>query len=126
MQVANMTNEEIVAGQVLIYKCRAGEEESRVTVFKVDSVSESSIIHIRIDSLKLTNKDTGEIVGEQIAHLPIDLKSFKESICELESLTAAFVTEGYWIWKKEFDAGNAGVWATEISEVINLIETSMC
>jgi len=116
---------EIAAGQVWTYKCRTGEEESRVTVFKVDSVSESSIVHIRIDGLKLINKDTGEIAGEQIAHLPVDLKSFKESIVELESLVATSVTEGYWIWKKEFDAGNAGVWALQISEVINIIEDSL-
>ena len=112
----------IKEGQVWSYKTRTSEEGSRLTIIKTDGHDKDLVIHIKIDGLKLIAKDSGDVIGTSIEHLPINLEMFKKSVRKIESVVESSINEGYLHWKKLFDKGNAGVWSIEIADAIEMTE----
>jgi hypothetical protein len=107
-------------GQIWSYKTRRSEEGSRLMIIKVDEAD--LIVNIKIDGLKLTEKDSGDAMATSIEHLPISFEMFKKSAHKIESVVEPVVSEGYLYWKKLFDEGKAGVWSVEISNAIGITE----
>jgi hypothetical protein len=88
-------------GQVWSYKTRPGEEESVLTVLKVDSDRKwGQIIHIRLDGLRVKRAD-GSIV-EYIGHMPFAKSAVDQSVMKLlrtESRVPDF-SRGIDAWKQ--------------------------
>jgi hypothetical protein len=113
---------ELKQGQVWSYKNRDGENDSRLTILKIENLNNIEIIHIRIDGL-ISNKNSSRTVPlTTIEHLPISLEMFKKSIIKLEMEVDASINDGYLYWKEEFLQGKAGIWSIEVAEVIVLTD----
>ena len=114
--------DKIKEGQIWSYKSRSSEPGSKLTVIKLDTPGNEQIVHISVDSLRITQRNTGEVTATYIEHLPMSLDAFSKSVIKIESIVETSINEGYLDWKNKFDEGKAGVWSLEISEVIEMIE----
>ena len=112
----------IEEGQVWSYKNRAYEKGSKVTIIKIDDLETGIVVHLKIDGLKLLEKNSGKVMATSIEHLPISFDMFKKSVIDIEAIVKVLPNEGYSHWKRLFDTGEAGVWAIEIADAIEVTE----
>ena len=120
-------NHSFLPGQVWHYENRAGEDSSTLTILKLDQVNSNTIIHIRIDGIKLFNPAAPGGYSEAIEHLPFSEQVIAGSVTRL----AGTVNElppfeaGYNQWKQAWDSGRAGYWTIEIKEAIEAMDAVM-
>lgn len=119
---------ELWEGQIWKYKTRSGEEDSRFTIFKIETINqEEVIIHISVNKLKISNPGGDPAVVTFIGHLPISKAAFIQSATELERQLeyAPEVPEGYFHWKDEHEKGKAGLFDISVSGIIDFIESTL-
>ena len=107
-------------GQVWQYYTRSGEENSTLTILKIDELEDDAIIHIRIDDIKLAYTD-------DIIHLPFSAEAMESSVTGFVKhldVIAEF-TEGYQQWREVFDNGKGGYWKMPVSEVLDAINAML-
>lgn len=120
--------EKFKAGQVWKYVNRDGEDSSTLTVLKIEKYDKGdTIIHIRVDGIKIYNSQTTSGYSNFIAHLPISEKAIKKSVTRLIRTTNSLpaFTEGYNQWKEAWDKGKGGYWTLGLKEVIENIDKAM-
>jgi len=72
------------AGQVWTYQTRPGEEDSRLTVVKVEQQDKlGTIVHIRVDGVAQKNPHAPDGVSRVIHHMPFDAEAIRKSVIEL-------------------------------------------
>jgi hypothetical protein len=113
-------------GQVWTYHTRPGEEESRLTVVKVEPHDKvGTIVHIRVDGVAQKNPHAPGGVSRVIHHMPFAAEAIDKSVIELAAsdrpVPASF-EEGYRLWKEAFDKGKAGVFTVTVAESITFCE----
>lgn len=117
------------AGQVWSYHTRPGEEDSRLTVVKVESHDKlGNIIHIRVEGVAQKNPHAPDGVSRVIHHMPFAEEAVSKSVVELLAGDAPIpmsFEEGYNIWKQSFDKGKAGVFTLTVAESISFCETAL-
>ena len=108
-------------GQVWRYATRTGEEQSRVWILSVETHPRTGepIVHIAISDVRL--RAAGELTT--IGHIPISREALEASGVMLEATGAALpdFEEGYRMWRKAFDAGEAGVFSIPVAEVVGAL-----
>lgn len=112
-------------GQVWRYKTRPGESDSRLYIVKVDSWPNGErIFHVYADKLKIKNPMLAGGVQTELPHAPVSEKTLRLSVMRLQNQTGALpdISEGYGVWKDEYDKGGAGVFTISVSEILTLIE----
>jgi hypothetical protein len=113
------------AGQVWQYKTRPGEEQSRLTIAKVESDPKlGTIVHIQVKDVAIKSPKAPGGVSKVISHLPYSERALTDSVTTMEKdgVTPAGWEEGYQQWKSAFDAGKAGVWTITVSESVSAME----
>jgi len=117
------------AGQVWTYQTRPGEEDSRLTVLKVEEYDKlGTIVHIRVDGVAQKNPHAPDGVSSVIHHMPFDAEAIRKSVIELVDSGAPVpdsFEEGYAIWKEAFDKGEAGVFTITVAESIAFCEEAL-
>jgi hypothetical protein len=86
-----------------------------------------AIFHISVFGLHISNPRVAGGVLTELPHLPVSKETLDSSV---ESLTNTPVRpvayeEGYVHWKKEFDAGHAGIYTMSVAEIVTLAEKTM-
>ena len=113
-------------GQVWTYHTRPGEEDSRITVVKVESHERlGTIVHIRIDGVAQKNPHAPDGVSRVIHHTPFAEEALARSVVELvvdDGPVPTTFERGYAIWKESFDRGKAGVFTITVAESITFCE----
>jgi hypothetical protein len=113
-------------GQVWSYRTRAGEEDSRLTVVKVEDHERlGTLVHIRVDGVAQKNPHAPDGVSRVIHHMPFTEEALGRSVVELVAADApvpATFQEGYGIWKEAFDRDKAGVFTITVAEAIAFCE----
>lgn len=106
-------------GQLWQYDTRSGEENSVLTILKIDELENDAIVHIRLDYLNIGGRPGF------LAHLPFSADAMMASVTGfIKHLDAVPDFEGgYQHWKQQFDAGKTGYWTIGIKEAIDAIET---
>jgi hypothetical protein len=112
-------------GQVWSYRTRVGEEQSRVTILRVDrEPSAGYIVHLAVDGLSIKNPTSRDGVARTISHLPFSEKATDQSLTDLlDTGPIPDYQEGYQTWREGFERGEAGVWSIPVEEVVAAMET---
>jgi hypothetical protein len=115
------------AGQSWKYYTRSGEENSTLTILKVEKVNNETIIHVALSGLKIKNPHGAEGVSETIDHLPFSKEAVVESVTELINLENQLpdFMEGYKDWKEAFEHGKGGVFTITVKEAVEYVEQTM-
>ncbi len=116
----------IAPGQVWKYNTRSGEEESTVTIFKIDTVKDGAIIvHVSLDGLHVKNENVDGGISEDIGHLPFFKDPLVASLTYIQEEVEIGIADGYNDWKTAFDTGEAGAWDMPVSKVVEEMERLM-
>lgn len=115
------------AAQSWKYHTRSGEENSILTILKVEKINGETIVNVALKGLKVTNLHSAEGITETIDHLPFSKEAVVESVTELlgsRNQLPGF-TEGYRHWKEAFETGKGGVFTITVKEAVEYVEQTM-
>lgn len=112
-------------GQIWNYQTRAGEEDSLLTVVKVEvHPLIGNIIHVSLQGLRMKSPYAANGLCDVISHLPLSEDSITKSVTNLigtqENLPD--YEDGYAEWRQAFDTGEAGVWSIAVAECVDALE----
>jgi hypothetical protein len=109
-------DEKYKPGQVWTYKTRANEQESTLTILRVEEMPDKKrIVHIRVDHIPLTNC-TGGRAPDTFEHMPFSKEALNESVIEVvRTGTVPDFRSGYSEWRAAWDAGNAGYYTISVA-----------
>ena len=116
------------AGQVWTYHVKPGDEGSTLQINKVEQDPKlGAIFHISVFGLHISNPRVAGGILTELPHLPVSKETLDKSV---ESLSHAAIRpvayeEGYAHWKREFDAGRAGIYTMSVAEIVTLAEQTM-
>ncbi|MGM1430715.1 hypothetical protein ACS126_15770 [Sphingobacterium lactis] len=132
MRVINMlkqTQAEISSsyevGQEWCYHTRGGEEQSLVTIVKIeDDEKYGPIIHIAVSGVLIKNLKYPNGVLEEIFHLPLVEGALRNSTTKLNRSNVHLPDYefGYVRWKTAFDREEAGCFAIPLREIVQWLE----
>ncbi|KPN71030.1 hypothetical protein [Neisseria sp. 83E34] len=124
--------QEFAVGQVWQYRQRANEQNSRLYIVKVDSDTQGEkqrkIFHIYIDNLALKNPHIAGGIQTTLPHVPVSEGSLKSSVTKLEEQEKTDlpdISEGYELWKQDWEAGDAGVFTIPVKDLIKSVEKAL-
>lgn len=115
-------------GQVWKYKARPHESESEITIVAMDSDDEfGSIVHIYVADVDIPNPKAPGGKTSFIGHLPYAEQALRESVTELVGTADSLpdFEDGYKLWKRAFDNGEAGVFEVAVSEAIEGVQQNV-
>jgi len=107
---------------------RGGEENSRLTILKVESYKKKEIvIHVYVHGLKLKNPARPGGISTDIGHLPFAKVAVLNGVTELEMENGVLpeFKEGYENWKAAFKSGKGGVFTIGVSEAVDYVEKAI-
>ena len=116
------------AGQVWTYHVKPGDEGSTLQINKVEQDPKlGPIFHISVFGLRISNPRVAGGILTELPHLPVSKETLDKSV---ESLSHAAIRpvayeEGYAHWKREFDAGRAGIYTMSVAEIVTIAEQTM-
>lgn len=114
---------DLQAGQVWAYTTRAGENESTLTVLKIEQYRDlGQVVHVRIDGIRMRNPVQGNIITD-LPHLPFRGAAIQRSVTKLlrNSPSVPRFKDGYDTWKQAYDAGKAGAFETDVATTLNAL-----
>ena len=115
-------------GQVWHYHARSGEEQSTLTVLRVESHSKlGTIVHIGLGGLRIKNAKAPAGLTDTATHLPFSEKSLDDSVTTLSNSSGAVpdYLDGYTTWRKSFDDGKAGVFTITVAEAVDAMARAL-
>ncbi|MGE5322233.1 MAG: hypothetical protein ACM3SW_05205 [Actinomycetota bacterium] len=111
-------------GQVWTYRTRPGEVNSTVTVLRIESVGDKTIVHIRVDNIRLRSC-LGGPEPDKFEHMPFAREAFDQSVVKLlKSVDVPDYKEGYSEWRKAWDAGKAGFYTISIAQALDVAQAT--
>lgn len=116
---------ELEAGQIWRYQTRAGEEDSRLFIARVDrGPSGQAIYHIYLDRLKLRNPLMPGGMQDHMPYAPVTRESLDASVIELLQSNAEMpdISEDYAVWLLAFEKGQTGVFTMPVQQIVQHIE----
>jgi hypothetical protein len=115
-------------GQVWRYRARPGEEDSTLTVLKVETHPELGVIvHVAVSGVRVRNPLAPSGYAGEIGHLPFAEEAVLDSVTDRVQGGAPTGAgeEGYREWRRAFDAGEGGVFTTSVAEAVGFIEQAL-
>lgn len=122
----SVSADEFEVGQVWKYDSRASEENSTLTIGRIDRFDDQTIVHVSLSGLRISMPAQNRIV-DSVGHLPIEAGFFKESLKELvgQSVPDDQFAAGYEYWRAAYDEGNAGYYTLPLRECVETIEAAL-
>jgi hypothetical protein len=115
-------------GQLWHYRTRPGEEQSTLTVLKVEShPTLGTIVHVGLAGLRIKNPKAPGGLTDEATHLPFSEKSVDDSVTTIANPAGPVpdYLDGYNTWRESFDAGKAGVFTITVAEVVDVLERGL-
>ena len=125
---AETLSDKFKVGQVWRYNNRPGEDSSTFTILKIEKYEKGdTIIHIRVDGIKLYNPNVAFGYSTFIGHLPFSEKVISNSAIKLvgQNNNLPDFSEGYNQWKEAWDNGKGGYWTIDVKEAIEGMDSVM-
>jgi hypothetical protein len=100
----SLKSERFIAGQVWKYNNRIGEDSSTLTILKIEKYENGdTIIHIRVDGVKIYSPQSPIGYSNFIGHLPFSEKVISKSVSKLvgQNNNLPDFSEGYNRWKED-------------------------
>lgn len=123
-----LATEKFKIGQVWKYANRDGEDGSTLTILKIEKYEKGdTIIHIRVDGVKIYSPQAPTGYSDFIGHLPFSEKSISKSVTKLvgQNNNLPDFSEGYNRWKEAWDSGKGGYWTIDLKEAIDGVDKAM-
>ena len=120
------TDSKYRVGDVWEYTTRGGEEQSRLTIVKIDKSSKLGIvIHIAVDRLNWRTCQ-GDPLPEQVPHMPFAREAIEDSVTRRvgSSRSLPNYQDGYEEWKNAFLNGHAGIYTISVKDAVSVAETT--
>jgi hypothetical protein len=111
-------------GQVWHYRARPGEEQSTLTILKVESHPKlGTIAHVGLTGLRIKNPNAPGGLTSEATHLPFSEKSVDDSVTTVANPSGPVPDyhDGYNTWRKSFDDGKAGVFTITVAEAVDVM-----
>lgn len=107
-------------GQLWQYNTRPGEENSLLTVLKIDDEEDYTIIHVRLDNINFGSNG-------YIQHLAFSIEAIMDSVTGfIKHLDAVpDYKEAYDQWKQSFEQGKTDYWKVTVKEAVEAIGQRM-
>lgn len=124
----NFQDDKFKAGQVWNYNTRSGEENSTITILKVEKYEKDGIvIHIYVNRLKVKNPHKPTGFSDEIGHLPLSKEAVLKSVTTLDSDNNKLpdYKEGYNNWKEAFDNNKGGIFSITVQDAVKYVEEAM-
>jgi hypothetical protein len=118
------TDAKFKPGDVWHYATREGEEQSTLTVLKVDNSPELGVIvHIGVERIKLTNCRGGQS-PESVPHMPFARKTLDDSVTKKVASNRPLPNfrEGYEEWKEAYTQKKAGIYIVGVARAVSVAE----
>ena len=117
-------------GQVWKYKTRANEQDSRITIVRVDGNDPEfgNIIHIYVSSLEIPNPAAAGGKTTFVNHMPYSEETLAASVLELELENQPLPDDfeaGYQLWKEAYEREEAGIFEVSVVEAIEFVQASI-
>jgi len=111
------------AGQRWDYKTRPGEEKSTLTILKLETEGEQSIVHIAIEDVHISNRQAKSGFVTRVGHAPIEEGALARSVTKLRAAKKKLppFEEGYDQWK----TAHGGIFTITVAEALATVETSL-
>lgn len=115
---------EIAVGQVWSYEARQGEEQSRLTILKIETLHDQRIVHIAVADVFLERTNAPESVVTYMGHLPFEESALKNSLRNMVGIVPQLpeYEDGYALWREAFDSGRGGVFTISVAESVAYME----
>ena len=113
------------AGQRWQCKGRSADESPTLLINLVETHPRGgSIYHITVEGLKLRHPAAPGGVMQKLAHLPVTIETLQHSVTTqlADAEPDPAYLEGYWQWRKAFDANQAGVFGNTLANVLHILE----
>jgi hypothetical protein len=111
------------AGQVWRYESRVEEPNATVTICRIETLGDKSVVHVSLNNLQLKNPQTATGFQDSLPHLPMDEAVLRECVTELieENAPLPDYEQGYTQWKE----AQGGVWTLPLAEIVDAIESTI-
>ena len=127
-QNIDINSDKFKVGQVWKFDNRVGEDSATLTILKIEKYEKGdTIIHIRVDGVKMYNPKVASGYSNDIGHLPFSQKSIEKSVTKLVGQKDKLpdFSEGYGQWKEAWDNGKGGYWTVNLQEAIEGVDSVM-
>jgi hypothetical protein len=111
-------------GDVWEYKTRSGEEDSRLTILKIDSSTELGVIvHVAVDNLTWKNCDNKPF-PQSVPHMPFARKALDASLLKQAGVAESLpdYRNGYEEWKAAYSKKHAGIYIISVRDAVSVAE----
>ncbi|HEU4415914.1 MAG TPA: hypothetical protein VFT65_14105 [Candidatus Angelobacter sp.] len=110
-------------GQVWSYRTRANEQESTLTILRVDETPDKKrIVHIRVDHVQLTNCKGGQ-APDTFEHMPFSREALNEGVLKvIRTGPVPDFRSGYSEWRAGWDAGKAGYYTISVALALDVAQ----
>jgi hypothetical protein len=118
------TDSKFKVGDVWEYATRSGEEQSTLTILKVDNSPELGVIvHIAVKKIKLANCHGGPY-PDSVPHMPFERKALDESVTKKIASDRPLpdYRDGYEEWKEAYSKKKAGIYVIAVSKAVAVAE----
>ena len=118
------TDAKFKPGDVWEYATREGEQQSTLTVLKVENSPELRVIvHIAVEGIKLANCHGG-LSPESVPHMPFARKALDDSVTKKVASNRPLPNfrEGYEEWKEAYSKKKAGIYIVGVSRAVGVAE----
>ncbi len=118
------TDSKFHVGDVWSYVTREGEEQSRLTVVRIDESPELGVIvHIGVDHVRLANCHGGP-EPEAIPHMPFARAALESSVTRLVASNQPLpqYADGYEEWRAAYSKKKAGIYVVGVAEAVDVAE----
>lgn len=118
------TDDKFKVGDTWAYATRKGEEQSTITILKVENSPELGVvIHIAVDKIQLANCHGGPS-PDSVPHMPFARRALEASVTRKIASKQPLpdYRGGYEEWKEAYTRKKAGIYAIPVSSAVSVAE----
>lgn len=115
-------------GQVWSYRARPGEEDSTLTILKVETHPQlGTIVHVGVSGVRVRAPLAPDGYAREIGHMPFAEEALLRSVTARvrDGAPTEMGEEGYREWRRAFEAGKGGVFTTGVAEGVGYVEQAL-
>ena len=115
-------------GQVWTYQTRVGEEQSTLTIVRVETLPKlGMVVHVSLNGLRVKNPQAPGGRSATIGHLPFSAEAVQKSVVRKvrDGAPLPSFEEGYREWRRAVDGGRGGVFTTSVAEAVTYVEKTL-
>lgn len=115
-------------GQIWNFNAPKGDDSATITILKVERTEKGdTIIHVRLDNIRVYNPEIKEKFTRNITHLPFSRQALDSSVTTLKGQTAEVpeYLNGYLKWKDAYDRNEGGYWKLSAVHVLDQMNKIM-